>query len=113
MGKQRYNYDEWNDEIEIVDDKLIISRSVPSEIEVSISRFPGDDLDRIVTKYDTEKILEIKIPKLLMDSVKSKQDDLNFTGTYIDYFESQSGNELISIETLDIEGLNEIMKHTF
>lgn len=33
--------------------------------------------------------------RTLMDSVKAQQDDLNYTGTYIDYFESQSGNELI------------------
>lgn len=67
--KEFRDFDNFGIEVDISLERIIISKDIPSRIEIIEKAGFGDDRERRVTEWEKKIILDIKIPKDKQDEV--------------------------------------------
>jgi hypothetical protein len=101
--KEFRDFDNFGIEVNISLERIIISKDVPSRIEIIEKAGFGDDRERRVTEWEKKIILDIKIPKDKQSEVSDIKESLerNVWLTSIQYFEFNDELILHNIKFLD------------
>jgi hypothetical protein len=105
--KKFTDFANWEIEVKIKKRRIIISKEIPSRIEIIERAFFGDDRERIVKEWEKKIILDIKIPKDKQDEVSVIKKTLggNIVLNSIQYYELKNELILYNIETFDWDHL--------
>jgi hypothetical protein len=101
--KEFTDFDNVEIEVEISQERIIISEKIPSRIEVIEKLFFWDERERRVVEWEMKIILDIKIPKDKQSEVSDIKESLerNVWLTSIQYFEFNDELILHNIKFLD------------
>ncbi len=102
-----YNFDQQDEEIEIIGNILVISHEVPSRIELIIEpRPPGLDRERRVLEYKSEVLKEFIIPDELLEKTKNDLSNYKLDVISINYYIQNETKILNSLDLFDWDDFN-------
>jgi hypothetical protein len=99
--KEFTDFDNLEIEVEISLKRIIISKQIPSRIEIIEKAGFGDDRERRVIEWEKKIMFDIKIPKDKQDGVNEIKESLggNIQLNSIEYFER---NEELILYKIDV-----------
>ena len=101
--KEFTDFDNFGIEVDISLERIIISKNIPSRIEIIEKAGFGDDRERRVTEWEKKIILDIKIPKDKQSEVIEVKESLggNVEMNSIQYFEQNDELILYKIDVIN------------